>query len=125
MYYAPRVDLLINFLIRDEPVVGRWASGFFTARDVVKPSFYAFMLPLAQASRHGYSTVLWGQVRPRSGPQPYVLQQLVFGRWQAIGDVALTGKNGYFTRTVLAARGARFRVWSPFDSSYSPALVVR
>src|SRR5262249_61412614 len=46
VYQAPRVDLLINFLVRDEPVVGRWASGFFTAGEAVKPSFFSFMLPL-------------------------------------------------------------------------------
>src|SRR5256886_12288322 len=43
VYRAPRVDLLINFLIRDEAVVGDWSSGFFTGRDLIKPSFLAVM----------------------------------------------------------------------------------
>ena len=124
VFYAPQVDLLINFLIRDEPVVGRWASGLFTAGDVIKPAFYSFMLPLAEAARHGYRTVLWGQVRPRSGPQAYQLQQFAFGHWQKVGDVAVTGRRGYFTRLVYAGRGARFRVWSPADEAASPTLVV-
>src|SRR5438874_6952852 len=95
VYQAPRVDLLINFLIRDEPVVGRWSSGFFTAREVVKPSFFSFMLPLSEVGRRGNATMLWGQVRPRSGPQPYLLQRLWQSRWLPIGGVAVTGNAGF------------------------------
>jgi hypothetical protein len=125
VYQAPRVDLLINFLIRDEPVVGRWASGFFTAAELVKPSFYSFMLPLAEISRRGARTTLWGQVRPRSGPQPYLLQRRWRGRWVATGSVGVTGYRGFFTRQVFAGRGAKFRIWSLLDNTFSPALVVR
>ena len=125
VYQAPRVDLLINFLIRDEPVVGRWASGFFTARDVVKPSFFSFMLPLAETGRRGGRATLWGQVRPRSGPQPYLLQRWGGGSWLAVGPVSVSGNQGFFTRQVSAGRGSRFRVWSLLDDTFSPALVVR
>jgi hypothetical protein len=125
VYQAPRVDLLINFLIRDEPVVGRWASGFFTAAEVVKPSFFTFMLPLAEIGRRGSLTTLWGQVRPRSGPQPYLLQRRRRGRWVSSGSVGVTGYRGFFTRQVFAGRGAEFRIWSLLDNTYSPALVVR
>lgn len=124
VYQAPRVDLLINFLIRDEPVVGRWASGFFTAREVVKPSFFSFMLPLVQVGRRGVTSTLWGQVRPRSGPQPYVLQRRSNGRWVG-GGVAVTGERGFFTRVVFAPKGSRFRIWSLLDDTYSPVLVIR
>jgi hypothetical protein len=125
VYQAPRVDLLINFLIVDEPVVGRWSSGFFTARDVVKPSFFSFMLPLAEVSRRGGATMLWGQVRPRSGPQPYLLQRLWRGRWLPMGGVAITGDRGFFARQVFAGAGSRFRIWSLLDDTFSPALVVK
>jgi hypothetical protein len=125
VYQAPRVDVLINFLIRDEPVAGRWASGFFTASELVKPSFYSFMLPLVEVSRHGAATTLWGQVRPRSGPQPYLLQRWLRGRWQAYGEIAITGDRGFFTRLVYAPKGSRFRIWSLLDDTYSPALAIR
>ena len=125
VYQAPHVDLLINFLIRDEPVVGRWASGFFTARDLVKPSFFSFMLPLAEISRRGARTTLWGQVRPRSGPQPYLLQRRSRGRWLSVGRVSITGDRGFFSRQVYARPGWRFRIWSLLDGTFSPALVVR
>jgi hypothetical protein len=125
VYQAPRVDLLINFLIRDEPVVGRWASGFYTAREIVKPSFFSFMLPLVEVSRRGVATTLWGQVRPRSGPQPYLLQRWSNGRWVAYGRVSITGELGFFTRTVYGPKGARFRIWSLLDDVYSPRLEIR
>jgi hypothetical protein len=124
VYQAPRVDLLINFLVRDEPVVGRWASGFFTAGEVVKPSFYSFMLPLVEVSRHGGRTTLWGQVRPRSGPQPYLLQRRWRGRWVAIGPISFTGSSGFFTRVVSAGRGSKFRIWSLLDDTFSPPLLI-
>jgi hypothetical protein len=125
VYQAPRVDMLINFLIRDEPVVGRWASGFFTAREVVKPSFFSFMLPLAKIGGRGTRVALWGQVRPRSGPQPYLLQRRWRGLWVPAGRVSVTGYRGFFTRQVFAPRGSQFRVWSLLDNTFSPALVVR
>lgn len=125
VYQAPRVDLLINFLIRDEPVVGRWASGLFTYSEVAKPSFYSFMLPLAELSNHRGAVTLWGQVRPRSGPQPYLLQRWSQGRWIPVGRVSISGDRGFFTRRVVARTDARFRVWSLLDNRYSPALSVR
>jgi hypothetical protein len=125
VYQAPRVDLLINFLVRDEPVVGRWASGFFTAGEAVKPSFFSFMLPLVEVSRHGNRTTLWGQVRPRSGPQPYLLQLRSRGSWVSIGRISITGGAGFFTRVVSAGRGSRFRIWSLLDDTFSPALAIR
>jgi hypothetical protein len=125
VYQAPRVDLLINFLIRDEPVIGRWSSGFLTAGEAVKPSFYAFMLPLAEVGRHRGVTTLWGQVRPRSGPQPYLLQRWRRGRWHPVGTVSISGDRGFFTRVVHAERGARFRIWSLLDDTFSPALAIR
>jgi hypothetical protein len=63
-YRAPRVDLLIHFLVRDEQHVGRWQSGLFTFGNARKLSASAFPLPLAQSSRSGAVATLWGQVRP-------------------------------------------------------------
>jgi hypothetical protein len=125
VYQAPRVDLLINFLIRDETKVGRWASGFLTARDEVKPSFFSFMLPLSELSRHHGVATLWGQVRPRSGEQPYLLQRSNGVRWLPVGRVSVTGARGFFTRQVYAPRGSKFRVWSLLDARFSPPLAIR
>jgi hypothetical protein len=90
-----------------------------------KPSYRAFMLPLAQSSRRGLRTVVWGQVRPRSGRQPYRLQQFRNRRWHNVGGQSWTNARGSFQRTVRAGRGSPLRIWSPRDRVYSPFLRVR
>jgi hypothetical protein len=124
-YLATRVDLLIHFLVRDEPNAHRWTSGFYTSRGKVKPSFAAYALPFAQVSRRATRTTVWGQVRPRSGPQPYRLQQLRGGRWAWVGSTKLTTRGGFLRRVVTAAPGTRLRVWSPRDRRYSIVITVR
>ena len=109
-YLAPRVDLLVNFLVEDEPEISRWQSGFLTANGVEKPSYQAFQLPLAVEARHGDTITLWGQIRPGSGVQTYQLQERTGGRWLDVGGPARTGRRGFFTRVVAAGAGAAFRV---------------
>jgi hypothetical protein len=124
-YRAPRVDMLIQFLVRDEPIEGRWQSGLVGIDGVVKPAYQAFMLPLAQASRTGSRVVLWGQIRPRRGAQVYRLQQLRGRTWTWVGGNSRTNGAGFFQRTVRASRGTKFRIWSPRDRVFSPVLRVR
>jgi hypothetical protein len=124
-YLAPRVDLLIHFLVRDEPNATRWTSGFYTSRGRVKPSFSAYVLPFAQISRRASRTVVWGQVRPRTGRQPYRLQRWRAGHWRWVGGMRLTTSAGYLRRTVTAGRGSRLRIWSPRDCRYSAAVTVK
>jgi hypothetical protein len=121
---APGVTILINFLVRDEPEVGGWQSGFFTADGSAKPSYRAFGLPLAQVSRVGQRVVLWGQVRPGSGPRPYVLQRWNGGRWTAIGGTRTTDTHGTFELTIQGRPGERLRLASPAVPYRSPALLI-
>lgn len=122
---AARVDMLIHFMVRDDTYGPGWQSGFLTTRGVAKPAFRAYMLPLAQESRRGLRTVVWGQVRPRRGRQPYRLQQLRNGRWQSVGGTYRTSSRGFLRRVVRAGPGARLRIWSPRDWTASPVLAVR
>jgi hypothetical protein len=124
-YRASRVDMLIHFLVRDDPRPAGWQSGFFTMHGSARPSAGAFLLPLAQVSRRGLRTVLWGQVRAHRGQRPYRLQQYRGGGWRWIGGTYRTASNGAFQRTVRADRGSKLRTWSPLDHRYSPTLVVR
>lgn len=62
-YKAPRVDLLIHFLYRDEPRLARFQSGLVTLHNVKKPAYSAFELPLAETARRGATVTLWGQLR--------------------------------------------------------------
>jgi hypothetical protein len=110
VYSAPKVDLLIHYLYRDEPDIARWQSGLETLGGKPKPALHATMFPLAQIGRSGVRTTVWGQVRPGEGRQRYVLQQLVNGRWVNIGRAATTDRRGYFRRTVRAAKGSQLRV---------------
>ena len=68
--------MLINYLVQDEPDLARWQSGILTAAGDEKPSYQAFELPLTVKSHSRTSTTLWGQIRPGSGSQPYVLEEL-------------------------------------------------
>ncbi|HZT16958.1 MAG TPA: beta-galactosidase [Gaiellaceae bacterium] len=123
-YELPRVDLLVHYLVADEPDTARWQSGLFTTRDIPKPAYQAFRFPLAERSRTGRRTVLWGQVRPGSGPQRYRLLRFADGDWHSVGGTATTSPRGYLTRVVDAAPGARFRLWVPAERTYSAILTV-
>jgi hypothetical protein len=83
------------------------------------------MLPLAQVSRRGSRTTLWGQVRPGDGRQRYALQAYVRGRWVSLGGTRTTSGRGYLSRTVTARKGAKLRLWYPARRVASPTLVVR
>jgi hypothetical protein len=124
-YLAPRVDVLIHFLVRDEPQLAGWQSGLLRVSGVAKPSYRAFSLPLAQEARHGSQTLLWGQVRPGKGRRAYRLQKQVNGRWAWYGGTARTSSGGFFRRTVLGGAHDRFRLWAPSVEAFSPPLVLR
>jgi hypothetical protein len=119
------VDVLIHFMIRDEPRVAGWQSGLFSASGTVKPAFNSFMLPIAQAARRGSRTTIWGQVRPGAGRRQYRLQQLAHGYWRSVGGTQLTNASGSYTRVVRAGRGARFRIVAPAADATSRTITIR
>jgi hypothetical protein len=123
-YATPYVDMLIHYLYQDEPSTARWQSGLVTATGRAKTSHRMAMLPLAHVSRTGERTVLWGQVRPGTGRQRYVLQQYRNGGWRSVGGVRTTTSRGFLTRTVRAGKGATFRIWYPVDRATSPLVRV-
>jgi hypothetical protein len=123
-YLAPRVDLLIHYLVRDEPNPDRWQSGLLTVGELAKPSYAAFRFPFTERSRSGLRTVVWGQVRP-GGRSSYRVEQFQDGRWRWVGGTYATTAKGFYTRTVRAAPGSRVRVWSVAERAFSPILTVR
>jgi hypothetical protein len=125
VYAAPKVDMLIHYLYRDEPDLGRWQSGLETVDGRAKPALAATMLPLTQISRRGDRTTIWGQVRPGDGRQRYALQTQTRGGWVTIGGARTTDGRGYLRLTVRAAKGAKLRLWYPARRLASPVLVVR
>ncbi len=122
---TPRVDMLIHYLVKDEPNTERFQSGLFNVSDRAKLAARAFPLPLAQAGRSGGALVLWGQVRPRSGVQTYRVQVRTGGAWRFSGGVRRTGTRGFFSTKVAAPPGASVRIYSPRDNSYSAPVGVQ
>ncbi len=124
-YQTPYVDMLIQYLYRDEPNLARWQSGLVTAAGAPKLSLQSAILPFAQLSRNGLRTVVWGQIRPEEGRERYILQQYRDGGWRSIGGLRTTSPRGFLQRTVWAGKGTRLRLWYPFDAIASPPLIVR
>jgi hypothetical protein len=122
-YRHPRVDMLIQFLVRDEQHVGRWQSGLFTFGNSAKLSASAFALPLAQVSRRASTTTLWGHVRGGSGIQTYRLRVRVGGRWSWAGGYRRTDARGFFAARVRAPRGAAVQLFA--RGTLGVAVVVR
>jgi polysaccharide biosynthesis protein PslG len=124
-FRAAGVDVLIQYLVRDEPSTAAWQSGLETVRGRAKPALAAYALPLVQVERNGLATTVWGQVRPGNGARRYVLQRLVGSTWKAVGAGARTTTRGYLTRTIQADKGTRLRLYDPATRRSSPALIVR
>ncbi|MDX6397925.1 MAG: polysaccharide biosynthesis protein PslG, partial [Gaiellaceae bacterium] len=122
---APRVEILIHYLVKDEPHAGRFQSGLYSPADRAKLAASAFPLPIAQAGRSGSKLVLWGQVRPRSGVQRYRVQVRAGGGWRFSGGVRRTSARGFFSTAVAARKGTWVRIFSPEDSTYSASLLAR
>ena len=125
VYKAPRVDMLIHYLVKDEPQAGRFQSGLFQNSGRPKLAALAFPLPLAQAGRSGGNLVVWGQVRPRAGVQTFRVQVLTGGAWRFSGGSRKTTDRGFFSIGVPAARGVAVRIFSPQDRAYSASFVAR
>jgi hypothetical protein len=122
---APRVDLLIHYLVKDEPQASRFQSGLFTIAGRPKVAALAFPLPIAQAGRSGGKLVLWGQVRPRAGVQAYRVQIRAGGSWKFSGGTRRTTGRGFLSTAVTAPRGASVRIYSPQDRAYSASIRAR
>jgi polysaccharide biosynthesis protein PslG len=122
---AKRVDMLIHYLVKDEPEASRFQSGLFNIAGRPKLAALAFPLPIAQAGRSGGRLVLWGQVRPRSGVQTYRVQVRTRGQWRFSGGTRRTTARGFFSTSVGAPRGSRVRIYSPRDRAYSATMLAR
>ena len=122
---APRVDMLIHYLVHDEPEMARFQSGLFDQRGKAKLAALAFPLPLAHVRRSGATAVLWGQVRPRAGRQTYRVQVRRSGAWRWATGTRRTSARGFLGVGLRTPRGTLVRLWSPRDRSFGAPIVVR
>jgi hypothetical protein len=125
VYRAPRVEMLIQYLVKDEPHAGRFQSGLYNPAGQPKLAAVAFPLPLAQAGRSRGKLVLWGQIRPRAGAQTYRVQVRTGGVWRWSGGIRRTSARGFLSVTLAAPRGSAVRIFSPRDDAFSVSLRVR
>jgi hypothetical protein len=108
-YRAPRVDLLIHFLYRDEPTLARFQSGLVTLRNAPRPALAAFELPLAETARARTTTSLWGQLRAPNVGTVAVLERRNGTAWTSFARVPVNAR-GYFRWRGTLPRGAVVRV---------------
>jgi hypothetical protein len=112
-WHTPRVDMLIHFLYRDEPELGRFQSGLLTIRNGTKPAYHSFELPLMEIDRKGGQVSLWGQLRAADAGRTAVLEQHTAGGWRPVatlhgspaGYVKWQGTLPEGTKVRLAANG--------------------
>jgi hypothetical protein len=109
-FLTPYVDMLIHFLVRDDTLPAGWQSGFFTSRGLVKPAYWAFRMPVTQARRERDRVDVWGQIRPRSGRQPFRVRLFDGASWRSLGGVRWTNARGFFEFTVRARAGLLVQV---------------
>jgi Cellulase (glycosyl hydrolase family 5) len=108
-YRTPRVDMLIQFLYRDEPTLSRFQSGLVTLGNAKKPAFSAFELPLAETARTGPRTSLWGQLRAPADGGTATLERRVGSAWKRFATVK-GGTSGFFRFTGTLERGSVVRL---------------
>lgn len=105
-WHSPRVDLLIQYLYRDEPNLARFQSGLVTINNTKKASYAAFELPLAEIARSGSQVTLWGELRAPAATSTVHVQKLIGTHWAGVAVKRAT-KAGYWT---LKARLAPYSV---------------
>lgn len=108
---SPRVDMLIQYLYRDEPNIARFQSGLVTINDVRKLAYAAFELPVAQIARRGPLVTLWGQLRAPGGASTVHVQRRVGARWASVAVKRATAA-GYWTLQARLAPNTVVRVVS-------------
>ena len=130
---APYVDMLIQFLVKDEAAYG-WQSGLITSVGQKKPSYYSYQLPLAQVWRRGLTTKVWDKCVPVAGCASTDSSATPTAAGSPIGPWSVTAPGGSFTRLVRAlarhppacrfARGPRDQL-RPQGSLTGPAARAR
>ena len=102
-YANPRVAAFSQYLMRDDqPRKGSrlerysgFETGLKTSKGKKKPSYDGFMLPLA-VKQYGSSDVLWGRVRPATGPTEVTIEHKVGkGAWTRLTVVPTSGVYGF------------------------------
>lgn len=120
-YRTSRVDLLIHFLVRDEPNIARFQSGVLTLAGKAKPAYAAYQLPLAETARSGRRTSLWGQLRAPGAGRSARIERRSGGVWRTVAIVQ-PGPGRFFRWAGTLPRGTQVRLRA--GSIAGPAITV-
>jgi hypothetical protein len=106
---SPRVELLTQYLWRDEPCSGdaptAAGSSACVTRAGAKPSLAHFDTPFVLDAARGW---LWGQVRPGGAHELVVERRQRGGSWRTFAHVR-TDARGYWTLRRRLSPGAAYR----------------
>ena len=123
---APRVDMLIHYLVKDEPEAARFQSGLFQNSGRPKLAALAFPLPDRAGRAAAAGTSSSGV---RSGPAQARRRSACRSAPPARGASAAAcggrAARGFFSVAVPARSGDRVRIYSPQDLAYSIAIRAR
>jgi hypothetical protein len=108
-YRTARVDLLIQFLVRDEPNLARFQSGVLTLAGKAKPAYSAYQLPLAETARTGSRTALWGQLRAPGAGGSARIERRSGGAWRTVAALR-PGAGRFFRWNGTLPRGTQVRL---------------
>ena len=123
-YRAPFVDVLIKYMVIDDGRADGWQSGLYTKTGAAKLSAKSFPMPLAQVSRRGTRTIVWGQLKAGSGKQSYRLRMQRGGKWMQRAATAARAAR-LLPVALRASRGTAVQAWNPRTRSYGATIVVR
>ena len=124
-----RVKTMAQFLLRDggPPIGLTFQSGLETRKNVAKPAFAAYQLPV-WVTRKGAKRSVWGLVRPAVAGQRVkaLVQMRVKGaKWKTVDTVKTRGPRNTFRARVKVprdAKGAKLRVKSGALQSRTASL---
>ncbi|HLJ04183.1 MAG TPA: hypothetical protein VKT31_12130 [Solirubrobacteraceae bacterium] len=99
----PRISSFAQYLLRD-PANGLFASGLEFPGGGLKPSYYAWRMPLylpSTSTRRGWRLEVWGDLRPahfQAGPQSVLVEfRGSHGGWSTKAKVTVSSRSmGYF-----------------------------
>jgi hypothetical protein len=120
-YANPRVKAFSQYLLFDDkPRSGSrlkrysgFESGLRTSKGKKKPAYNGFILPLA-AKQYGSQDVLWGRVRPATGPTEVTIEHKVGkGKWSRLTAIQTSGVYGF--RTAHRSKHRYRAVWTRPD----------
>jgi len=124
-YVNPRVKAFSQYLLRDDQPrtdgkrserYGGFETGLRRSNGKKKLAYNGFIVPL-RVSKAGSTHVLWGRVRPATGPVDVTIERETVSGWRRL-TTTRTGAGGVFGLGTKARADARYRVrWTRGDGA--------